>query len=107
VDHIPELGPELPLDVLARRKLLPRKPDDIQLTGERVTLRSDAPADAAELHTISNGDAVARLGRTTDTYDADALIWRLMPTCPFLSSPDLRRFHVHLAALASGSTSGT
>ena len=115
-----ELGPELPAGALARRDVLPLRPDGVVLADDRVRLRPATTADAPELHAISNGDPVTRLGRSVGSYDPDALVWRYMPVGPFptvadfasflealTSRPDTRTFVVEDAATGEllGSTS--
>lgn len=99
MDEIPELDPELAPDLLARRKTLLRKPDVVVLTGERLRLRPYATADAEELHAISNGEPVTRLGRSVSTYDADELVWRFMPAGPFAGHSQVAQYHDFLASL--------
>jgi hypothetical protein len=84
MEPITELGPVLAPAVLAGRKTLPRRPDRIEHTTERLGLRLYMPADGDELHAISDGTPVTRLGRSIPTYDADELIWRFMPAGPLL-----------------------
>ena len=88
--EIPEPGARWPEEVLARRSALPLKPDLGEVRTDRLLLRPYAPADADELHTISCGDPVTRMGRSVDAYDADRLIWRFMPWGPFASAAELR-----------------
>jgi hypothetical protein len=94
-------------EVLAARSRLPLKPDPVALTGERVVVRPFGPDDVAELHAVTDGRPVERLGREVDAYDADALVWRFIPEGPFASAdaygatwvpfaerPDIRTFVV-------------
>src|SRR3954454_4315191 len=76
--EIPSLGPPLAGDVLARRRTLPTKPDDVELAGHTVTLRRYSPTDVLELHEMSDGSPVTRLGRALGAYDADELVWRFL-----------------------------
>jgi len=99
MDEIPELGPALDPDILARRRTLPYKPDGVVLTGDTVQLRPYAPTDGDELHAISNGEPIMRLGRSASTYDAEELIWRFMPAGPFATSSHLAQYHDYLASL--------
>jgi RimJ/RimL family protein N-acetyltransferase len=102
MDVIAELGAALDAAVLARRQALPRRPDRVELAGARVQLRPYEPADVDELHAISNGTPVQRLGRSASNYDSDELLWRFMPAGPFATSSELGRYHDYLAALEDG-----
>jgi RimJ/RimL family protein N-acetyltransferase len=83
MDNFP-VAPPLPDEVLARRQLLPLKPDPVYLEGRTVRLAPLDPArDASALFALTNGQA-ARLGaRAVEAYDADALIWRYMSSGPY------------------------
>lgn len=94
---IPSLGPKLPADVLRRRDELPDKPDPVVLTGERIVVRRYEPGDSVQLHAISDGRPVERLGRRMDHYDAEELVWRFMPVGPFADARELAAFHRKLA----------
>jgi RimJ/RimL family protein N-acetyltransferase len=96
---ISSLGPTLPADVLRRRAELPEKPDPVVLTGERLVVRPYEPGDAAELHAISDGRPVERLGRSIGHYDAEELVWRFLPYGPFAEVRQLAAFHQGLADL--------
>lgn len=66
-------------DVLARRKVLPRKPADVVLIGERIELRPiDLERDIGPLWAVSNGHPFALGERRVGSYDPDAVIWRWM-----------------------------
>lgn len=93
------LGPRLPDAVLARRRELAAKPEAVSLPGERVVLRPYERRDCAELHEISNGEPVTRLGRTVHAYDPEALIWRFMPAGPFGTADELSLYQDYVAQL--------
>lgn len=95
---IPEAGPVWPDEVLARRDALPLKPEVGEVRTERLVIRPYAEADAAELFAISNGDAITRMGRSVDAYDAERLVWRYMHAGPFT---DPRGLHDHHAFFAN------
>lgn len=95
-DHLHGLGRAITASSLAARGVLPRKPDGVVLTGDRVRLRPATQADAAELHSISNGQPVTRLGRSVGAYDAEELVWRYMPFGPF---DDEDAFGIHLGLM--------
>jgi len=110
------LGPRIPAEVLEACNRLPTKPDPVVLIGERVRVRPATLDDAVELFTISNGEPVTRLGRSTEAYDADELVWRFMPVGPFrspetyaehlgsiLDRPDWQTFVVEDAATTGSS----
>ena len=83
-------GELLPDDVLARRGVLPRKPDPVVLAGSLVRLAPlDLAADVEALHAVSNGHPAALGDRRVDAYDADALIWRYLFSGPFASAEEL------------------
>lgn len=73
----------LPDEVLTRR-ILPKKPAAVTLTGSLVELRPlDLDADTDALHAVSSG-APCRLGeRHVDRYDPDERVWRYMSGGPF------------------------
>jgi RimJ/RimL family protein N-acetyltransferase len=80
----------LPDHVLARRAELPRKPDPVTLTGERVILRPfDRDADVERLHLVSCGQALTLRGHSVAAYDPDELVWRWMSDGPFASAAAL------------------
>lgn len=95
--EIPEPGPLWPAEVLAARTTLPAKPALGEVRTERLVLRPYRPEDAGELHVISSGAAVTRMGRTVGAFDADRLIWRFLPWGPFATADDLRAGHDALA----------
>lgn len=97
--EIPGLPPRLSDEVLARRRELSVTPDLAEIRTERLVLRPYVEADASELHAISNGEPVTRLGGRIEAYDADELIWRFMRSGPFVGPDDLRLLHGHIAAL--------
>src|SRR4051794_30251102 len=97
--EIPSLGPPLAGDVLARRRTLPTKPDDVELAGHTVTLRRYSPTDVLELHEMSDGSPVTRLGRALGAYDADELVWRFLAAGSFANGNALARYHDYLASL--------
>jgi len=74
----------LPDHVLARCAQLPRKPDPVTLTGERVILRPfDRGADAEGLHLVSCGQPFTLRGHSIEAYDPDERVWRWMSDGPF------------------------
>ena len=85
------VGRELPDDVLARARQLPRKPAPVTLAGSRVRLVPlDPERDAGPLHRVSNGSPIALGERRVDAYDADAVIWRYIPgDGPFAGAEEL------------------
>jgi len=83
--------------VLARRADLPAKPAAVNLEGDRVLLRPYGAADAPELHTISDGSAVTRLGRSIPAYDHEELIWRFLPGGPFDDAAGLDEYQQAVA----------
>lgn len=83
----------LPEAVLARRALLPLKPDPITLEGAHVRLIPyDEQRDAEDLFSVCNGAAIHIGQRTIPAYDADALIWRWMFAGPFESLQAFRDY---------------
>lgn len=94
---IPEAGPPWPEEVLARRHVLPTKPDPGVVRTERLEIRPYGPADAPELHAISNGEPVTRMGRSVEAYDAERIVWRFMPWGPFADADELRAGHDDIA----------
>lgn len=89
------VAPLLAEETLARRQVLPLKPDPVVLEGRTVRLAPLDPArDTPALYALSNGQP-ARLGtRAVDAYDADALIWRYMNSGPY---PDVESMAANLA----------
>jgi RimJ/RimL family protein N-acetyltransferase len=102
--EIPEAGPRWADEVLARREVLPRKPDVGEVRTERLVIRPYVPADAPELFAISNGEPVTRMGRSVEAYDAERLVWRFMPWGPFATPADLQAGHDHFAGQADTRT---
>lgn len=96
------LGPRLPEASLARRHELATKPEAVVLVGERVLLRPYGQADAEELHAISDGRPVTRLGHFVDAYDPEELIWRFMPAGPFRTAEEMSRYQDYVARLPDG-----
>ena len=94
------LGPRLPDAILARRTELPDRPAAVVLTGERIRVRPVTNADHEELHAISDGRAVSRLGRSVEAYDPAELIWRYMPIGPFADATEMGAFVVGFGAVA-------
>ncbi len=81
---------ELPPVVLAKRTLLPEKPDPVVLTGRTVRLAPlDIPRDAALLFEMTNGKKISLGEKSIDPYDPDGLIWRYMFYGPFKTAEDL------------------
>lgn len=101
---MPEPAPAWPVEVLARRRALPAKPDLGEVRTERLVVRPYLGPDADELHAISCGRPVTRLGRTVEAYDPELLVWRFMPWGPFATADDLRRVHDGLADRADTRT---
>ncbi len=91
--EIPEAGPPWPDAVLARRQALPAKPDVGEVRTARLVIRPYGEPDAAELHAISNGEPISRMGRSVEAYDAERLVWRFMPWGPFATPADLHAGH--------------
>jgi RimJ/RimL family protein N-acetyltransferase len=83
-------GRPLPADRLALRSKLPLKPEPVELTGRYVRLAPlDVARDVDRLFQISNGQP-CRIGeRTSDAYDAEALIWRYMFGGPFATAVEM------------------
>jgi RimJ/RimL family protein N-acetyltransferase len=78
------LNPELPGDVLARRTMLPLKPESVTLEGRRVRLVPlDIERDAVALYAVMNGSPITLGERHLDAYNADELIWRYLFAGPF------------------------
>lgn len=86
----PGLGTPLDEAVLARRQLLPVKPDAVTLTGQLVQLRPlELDQDLSTLFAISNGEPASLGTASVDTYDAARLIWRYMSAGPFADAEGL------------------
>src|SRR6476661_9068999 len=95
-DELPPPAPRLPVEVLARRDALPRKPAEVLLTGTLVVVEPlDLDDDVDGLYAVSNGEAFALGDRTVDEYDPEALVWRYMSGGPFASAGALRAWLVH------------
>lgn len=90
---IPEPGPRWPDAVLAARDRLGPTPDVGVVTTSRLVLRPYTVDDAEELHAISDGTPVRRMGRSVDAYDAAALVWRFMFAGPFADPAGLHALH--------------
>ncbi len=90
------IAPLLADDVLARRGVLPLKPEPVELIGKTVHLTLlDPERDTPTLFSLTNGQP-ARLGeRSIDAYDADALVWRYMNSGPY---PDAANMAAQLAS---------
>lgn len=87
---IKSLPSPLPAEMLARCKLLPRKPASVSLAGHYVRLEPlSVERDAEPLFEMSNGQPVTLGTRSVEAYDADALIWRFMFDDPFDTVTDL------------------
>ena len=83
----------LPDDVLARRGMLPLKPQNVTLEGHKVRLDPlDLDRDTGALFAVTNGQPITFGERHVDAYDADVLIWRYMFGGPFASAGDLRAY---------------
>lgn len=98
------LGRPLAEASLQARELLPVKPDKVELRGPRVRLRPASHDDVPELHRISCGSPVTRLGRSVGAYDPDELVWRWMPAGPFDDEEAFRGFLVPLLERPDWST---
>ncbi len=82
--HDPSLGSPVDPAVLARIRLLPRKPAAVRLAGPRVTLRPlDVGTDAVPLFEASDGRPLTLGDRGVAAYDPDVAVWRHMPEGPF------------------------
>lgn len=69
---------------LAKRALLPEKPNSIHLHGQYVRLEPLViERDAHSLFEMSNGSAIQLGSKFVEAYDPDALIWRYMFHGPF------------------------
>ena len=87
---MPELPPELPAEVLARRTSLPAKPAQVTLAGPLVVLRPlDLDRDVAALHAVSSGRPCTLGERTLAAYDPDERVWRWMSGGPFADAQAL------------------
>jgi RimJ/RimL family protein N-acetyltransferase len=78
---------------LAARDRIPLEPGLGEVRTERLVIRPYARDDAEELFAIANGDAVTRMGRSIEAYDADALVWRFMQLGPFADADGLHELH--------------
>jgi RimJ/RimL family protein N-acetyltransferase len=95
-----EVPARLPDAMLARCALLPRKPDPVVLTGERVVLRPlDVERDCEGLHAISCGAPVTLGDRRIDAYDPEREIWRWMKGSANHSAAELRAYLTPQAAI--------
>lgn len=75
---------KLPADVLAKRHLLPEKPDPVVLEGKYVRLEPLVIArDAQALFEVSNGSPIDLGRRSVNAYDPDEWIWRYLFEGPF------------------------
>ena len=99
-----DLGTELDDEALRRREELPDKPDPVVLTGERLVVRAYEPADAAELHSVTDGTPVERMGRKVGAYDAEELVWRFIPVGPFADEAAFTAFQESMATRPDGRT---
>jgi RimJ/RimL family protein N-acetyltransferase len=92
-------GTPLAADVLARRGVLPRKPDPVTLTGAVVELVPvDIERDAAPLHAVSNGEPISINGRSVEAYDPERIIWRYLSYGPFANAAELADYLRELVA---------
>jgi RimJ/RimL family protein N-acetyltransferase len=91
--EIPEAGAAWADEVLAAREVLPTQPDVGEVWTARLVIRPYAPADAPELHAISDGGPVTRMGRSVGAYDAERLVWRFMHAGPFAAAAGLDELH--------------
>jgi RimJ/RimL family protein N-acetyltransferase len=95
-DELPTPAPRLPVEVLARRDALPRKPAEVLLTGALVVVEPlDLDGDVDGLYAVSNGEAFALGDRTVDDYDPEARVWRYMSGGPFATAGALRAWLAH------------
>ena len=93
----------LPEDVLARRGLLPLKPQPVTLEGRKVRLVPlDLDRDTAALYALNNGQPITLSDRHVDAYDADALIWRWMFGGPFANTDEMRAYLKKLVDAPNG-----
>jgi RimJ/RimL family protein N-acetyltransferase len=84
---------ELGTNLLAKRHLLPEKPDPFNLEGQYVILKPlDIERDAIPLFEISNGSQINLDDRVLKSYDADKLIWRYMVEGPFQNIQKFKEF---------------
>jgi len=71
-------------DILARRALLPLKPNAVTLTGKYVRLLPlNVERDKGALYAATNGSSITLNGRSVVAYDADEIVWRYMAAGPF------------------------
>jgi RimJ/RimL family protein N-acetyltransferase len=84
-------APQLPDEVLARRKQLPLKPDPVTFEHARYIRMEplDLNRHVEALHAVSNGSAIKIRNYEVDAYDPDERIWRYMSGGPFASADDL------------------
>ncbi len=91
-DPLP-LPPQLPDEVLERRKNLPVKVTAVTLEGRYVRLVPlDLEAHTDVLYGMSNGTPISIGGRSTGAYDAEAMIWRYMNGGPFANADEMRTY---------------
>jgi len=102
-DELPTPAPRLPVEVLARRDALPKKPAEVMLAGKLVVVEPlDLDDDVDGLYAVCNGEAFALGDRTVDDYDPEALVWRYMSGGPFASAGALRAWLAHQDEAADG-----
>ncbi len=91
--EIGQPGPLLSAAARAHTRELPLKPAAVTLVGPTVTLEPiDLDAHAADLHRLTNGEAVEFAGRHVPAYDSDSLVWRFLFGGPFQSVDELREY---------------
>ena len=85
------LNPLLSEETLARRDILPRKPEAVVLRGKRIRLQPlELARDIPPLFARSNGQPASLGTHSIEAYDADQLIWRYMSAGPFADEDGLR-----------------
>lgn len=90
---IPPAPPELPDDVLARMKTLPKKFAPVTLVGQHVRLEPLVlERDLEPLFAVSNGQPITLGGRSVGAYDAEEIIWRYMFGGPFANPDELAAY---------------
>ncbi|MEZ4670128.1 MAG: GNAT family protein [Anaerolineae bacterium] len=87
------LPPELPDDVLAKRKALPLKMTPVTLEGRFVRVAPlDVERDVEALYRISNGEPITIGNRAVEAYDADEMVWRWMGGGPFADAEAMKPY---------------
>ena len=100
---MPEAGPQLPPEVLARCASLPHKPDPVTLAGSLVDLVPlDLDRDVETLYAVSDGRPVRWGDRSVGAYDPDEAVWRFMPAGPFAAVGELYSYLQKLVEAPDG-----